>query len=765
MADCTHPMVLGSLCAVCGKIVEEGSESKAFSSLTMAGGVVLKVSTNEALSIQQNKVALLQESRRLALVLDIDNTLVHATYAKGGAPPSSVQQEKDIYHLPIEEVGVDGARRHLVIKKRPHLDHFLVEMQKSYQMTIYTAGTKRYAEAVTRVIDPTGEFIGGRIVARGEDGVSGAFDKSLQKIFLNDSSMAVILDDREDVWRGPQSEQLLVVRPYEFFYPGNAGSVAVRACSEMGYVNNAPGTATAQAPPPDAHNAQLVPVIALHQPKPGVTLRMATRTSPQYTEADDQLLRCLDLLSGLHRTYYDRIDAMARAPSSSAAVQKPTVAELLRHHRSLVLRGCVVAIAADPWAPHEARQIFMQRMRSLARALGASVVFDLHPKTTHVIAVTEDCPLAREALANRSGDVWLLHVDWLHHCRWALAKAEESTFMLRPPPPGAPFPRPNYSSPPLSAGLMPAVPADATKKRGRSSPDSTTSDSLSTQGAPPPSADSAGAPLPSTNSAQPASKRRKTVVVLDVALEPEERDEDAAILAEVERSAHRLASQQRQRNHRKAAVRRGSRTTDDDEEAVDYERDSGMKCCMGPGDEDDNESGAADDAQSDSEQPTDDDADRPDLARYASSKGGRDSDAEDEGVGSDDYDVRYGGGEDEDEDDEEEEMALIQMLRSRATQQQLQAPIPDALGPPGSDSDSEGFAALGAAQWGWSHGRRSANNSSAALNGMDSYPNSAPASPLSPDKKTLEGTERVLDGIAPGPGSDMDEEEEQGARR
>jgi FCP1-like phosphatase family protein len=469
-------MMLSNMCAVCGKILDEEYDTKDFSSLTMTGGTVLRVSTNEALSIQQNQTAVLQQSRRLALVLDIDNTLVHATYAKGRAPATHRQHEnsKDIYHLSLEETGMDGTRRHLVIKKRPHLDLFLREMHSAFQMTIYTAGTKRYAEAVTRVIDPHGTYIGSRIVARSEDGVTGVHDKSLEKIFLKDSSMAVILDDREDVWRGPQSEQLLVVRPYEFFHPGNEASIAVQACTEMGYVNNAPGMATGAAPPPSSSAGPLVPVIVLQQPRPGMAIGLAQRTSTQYTEADDQLLRCIDLLRSLHQHYYARIDQhqqqqlqAAPSPSSSSThttlssnspgLLKPTVAELLRQHRSLILRSCVVAIASDPQMPAHLKHDFSHRMRHLARSLGATVVFDLHPRTTHVIALTDNCPLVRDAVAHRAQDVWVLHVDWLHHCRWALAKAEESTFMLRPPAPGAPFPQPKYESSSSPALLPPTA--------------------------------------------------------------------------------------------------------------------------------------------------------------------------------------------------------------------------------------------------------------------------------------------------------------------
>lgn len=41
--------------------------------------------------------------------------------------------------------------------------------------------------------------------------------KSLERIFPCGLDMALIVDDRDDVWRGEQSKNLLLVRPYKFF--------------------------------------------------------------------------------------------------------------------------------------------------------------------------------------------------------------------------------------------------------------------------------------------------------------------------------------------------------------------------------------------------------------------------------------------------------------------------------------------------------------------------------------------------------------------
>lgn len=41
--------------------------------------------------------------------------------------------------------------------------------------------------------------------------------QSLERIFPCGLDMALIVDDRDDVWRGAQANNLLLVRPYKFF--------------------------------------------------------------------------------------------------------------------------------------------------------------------------------------------------------------------------------------------------------------------------------------------------------------------------------------------------------------------------------------------------------------------------------------------------------------------------------------------------------------------------------------------------------------------
>lgn len=87
-------------------------------------------------------------------------------------------------------------------------------MSKLYEMHVYTMGTRTYADAICKVIDPDGQIFGGRVLSRDESGSgyqsaiarsggadsAGLSSKSLVRLFPTDQSMVVVIDDRADVW-------------------------------------------------------------------------------------------------------------------------------------------------------------------------------------------------------------------------------------------------------------------------------------------------------------------------------------------------------------------------------------------------------------------------------------------------------------------------------------------------------------------------------------------------------------------------------------
>lgn len=53
---------------------------------------------------------------------------------------------------------------------RPGLEEFLKEINELYELHIYTMGTRDYAEAVAKEIDPNGSIFKERILSRDESG-------------------------------------------------------------------------------------------------------------------------------------------------------------------------------------------------------------------------------------------------------------------------------------------------------------------------------------------------------------------------------------------------------------------------------------------------------------------------------------------------------------------------------------------------------------------------------------------------------------------
>ena len=227
--------MLNSMCVVCGiKITSTSSSSSTYSSssssssstfggvsggagglatackttLTISGGQQLQLSEQEAARVQRAKLTGLRDLRKLALVLDLDHTLVHAA-PTASQPSAATLAREGLLYLPIEEPSAAGNGstahhhnpmhtaithahtnnstnnnntnnnttnnnninsqiKHHVVCKRPHLDSFLQQAHEICQLTIYTAGTRRYAEGVARLLDPSGKLFANRIVSRSD---------------------------------------------------------------------------------------------------------------------------------------------------------------------------------------------------------------------------------------------------------------------------------------------------------------------------------------------------------------------------------------------------------------------------------------------------------------------------------------------------------------------------------------------------------------------------------------------------------------------
>ncbi|KAI4174808.1 MAG: hypothetical protein LQ343_002046 [Gyalolechia ehrenbergii] len=222
---CAHGMQFGGMCTICGQdmtqlnyVTEQVDASRATINM-VHDKTSLVVSPFEAARFEDEAKRRLLASKKLSLVVDLDQTVIQAcvepTIGEWMRNPENPNHEavKDVREFQLVEDSVGTRGCWYYIKLRPGLEDFLETMSRLYEMHIYTMGTRGYAQKIAQIIDPHRKFFGDRILSRDESGSLVA--KNLQRLFPVDTKMVLIIDDRGDVWRW--NENLIKVTPYDFF--------------------------------------------------------------------------------------------------------------------------------------------------------------------------------------------------------------------------------------------------------------------------------------------------------------------------------------------------------------------------------------------------------------------------------------------------------------------------------------------------------------------------------------------------------------------
>lgn len=242
---CAHPVQFGGMCSVCLKdmteyalppsgtrmvsytnrdtsrssyVTNQSDVSRAQINMTHSN-TSLTISQDEAMRVEEEAKRRLLNSKKLSLVVDLDQTIIHATVdptvAEWQKDPDNPNYEavKDVRAFQLVDEGPGARGCWYYIKLRPGLKEFLNNVSKLYELHIYTMGTRAYAQKIANLIDPDRRIFGDRILSRDESGSLVA--KNLQRLFPVDTKMVVIIDDRGDVWKW--NENLIKVTPYDFF--------------------------------------------------------------------------------------------------------------------------------------------------------------------------------------------------------------------------------------------------------------------------------------------------------------------------------------------------------------------------------------------------------------------------------------------------------------------------------------------------------------------------------------------------------------------
>lgn len=195
---CAHPAIIDGLCAVCGQPVNSDSstaipspesndnmapnsaltstlakhphnnnrnsvdDEHARDSFTLVGGVTISISSEYAKTYSTDTFQSLRTAKKLNLVLDLDHTLLHATADQRAS--GWIGKSEDVHTLllplmeghPLQQQQGGGSKLNWLqphyVKLRPYLAEFLCGIMDQYEVSIYTAGTRMYAEKIADLI-------------------------------------------------------------------------------------------------------------------------------------------------------------------------------------------------------------------------------------------------------------------------------------------------------------------------------------------------------------------------------------------------------------------------------------------------------------------------------------------------------------------------------------------------------------------------------------------------------------------------------------
>ncbi|KYQ55199.1 RNA polymerase II subunit A C-terminal domain phosphatase [Trachymyrmex zeteki] len=499
LEGCTHPTVMIDLCAECGADLRVQETSKDGNTVGVSQASVpmvhsipeLKVCPELAEKIGKEDEQRLLTDRKLVLLVDLDQTIVHTT--NDNIPPNL----KDVFHFQL--YGPNSPWYHT--RLRPNTRHFLSEMSRLYELHICTFGARIYAHTVASLLDKDGVLFSHRILSRDECFDPASKTANLKALFPCGDDLVCIIDDREDVWQG--CGNLVQVKPYHFFR--HTGDINALPGLEKAEVSRLPEPANANESCTNSQNkdskndaselsneaeqplnnpsvketnhedeedetmdemknknkkdeddkvttekdaeSNVQTSTAKEDDKKKITkITASVETNKNSKQAvpkqdsniiddddDDYLLYLEDILRRIHTEFYATLDQESARKS---------LRDIIPRVRSQVLKGlCLTFSGLIP--THQ--KLHQSRAYKVARAFGAEVTQDLTEKTTHLVAIRKGT--AKANAARKDTNIKIVNSDWLWTCAERWEHVDERLFPLTSQARGSRVPPPHCSSP------------------------------------------------------------------------------------------------------------------------------------------------------------------------------------------------------------------------------------------------------------------------------------------------------------------------------
>ncbi|KAI5172728.1 RNA polymerase II subunit A C-terminal domain phosphatase [Nematocida sp. LUAm3] len=387
--ECTHPVRMHGLCACCGKEVPIGEE-KLFAALHTNANLLLN--HGEAKRINEENYKRLMGEKKMVLLLDLDQTVIHTSIMKNFSfyfpklleyPCSSQEEEKAIRD--VQHITVDGFTYY--VKLRDHLRWFLMEASKYFEMHIYTMGNRAYGHKIAEILDKNKSIFGDRIVTRDDN--LGCIEKDLSRLFPTNTRNVIVLDDRPDVWRF--CKNLLPIRPYSFFQTGDVNS------PETLQEQKEKRKKEIQESPSEEKEKH---VFLSEDPKKEIIEKILEECI--YSLFDNELKSVMQHLIEIHKEFFST---------------QEDVADILTRKKN-VFGGCVARILA-PCFEEE------RYYSSLFVYHGGAVDVYISKRTTHVVAVN-----GSSSFRGNSKQVKYVDSRWLLESAYCMERKDEQEFIL-----------------------------------------------------------------------------------------------------------------------------------------------------------------------------------------------------------------------------------------------------------------------------------------------------------------------------------------------